>query len=464
MDNTVFDYFREPKTPEEKKHREEMEAARLRRIHILKERSENQAMLEAQKREGEQARKQREERNAPKDVNLTNPRWIHVDETARLERPNQAYIGEKIILLVDQEYGDGKNIEFNIHDIKIQGKIDPNREVDEVKTKIDSPTPSVEWTILDPRSKKEKDREMQVYFYARCGKDFSENCFIELLERPPFTVADTVEILKAIESENGYHAARFFASHLNYEVLSEMAKTAEEIPDNNPNLMPTRFMLLPGADDSKLSETDLHPDNFEGAEDHTINVINLQKGLNLLGEEVPADGIFDNKTEEAFLRFLEKQAGVKPPVSEKKHIVEDGEDLGSIAEMYGMTSWKYLYELNKETVGENPDLLSAETELIIPGTESTSGDEMITEKGYRAEDYIGGIRYHYVWVPFSLSILDEHETPLENEEPMEFSLIDLEQECELLKITAANYDEIKTLIPSCNEIDIRSEDLFFLRG
>ncbi len=212
----MFDYFREPKTPEEKKHREEMEAARLRRIQILKERSDEQLIQEAFKRDEEQLRKEREERSAPKDVKLTNPRWEHVDEIARSERPDQAFIGETIKLFVDQEHGNGKSITFNIHDIKINSRIDPNREVHDIKGKIDSPTPSTEWTVTDPRSRKEKDREMQVYFYARSGKDYSENCYITLLDHP--------KSLKLLEIEDclfRHNSALFLPDSINREEESK---------------------------------------------------------------------------------------------------------------------------------------------------------------------------------------------------------------------------------------------------
>jgi hypothetical protein len=51
-------------------------------------------------------------------------------------------------------------------------------------------------------------------------------------------------------------------------------------PKNDPNAMPTRFMILYGADDSKLQCIDNHPDCADG-EDHKINVANLRKGLKL---------------------------------------------------------------------------------------------------------------------------------------------------------------------------------------
>jgi len=42
------------------------------------------------------------------------------------------------------------------------------------------------------------------------------------------------------------------------------------------------------------------------------------------------------------------------------------DDRGSIARKFCMPSWKYLYEQNKNEIGENPDLLKAESKLKIP--------------------------------------------------------------------------------------------------
>ncbi len=458
----MFDYFREPKTPEEKKHREEMEAARLRRIQILKERSDEQLIQEAFKRDEEQLRKEREERAAPKDVKLTNPRWQHADETIRNERPDEVYVGETILLFIDQEHGNGKNADFNIHDNNISSKIDPNREVHDIRIKMNSPTCSVKWVVTDPRSNKEKDREMKVYFYVRSGKDFSENCDIKILENPAFTIADTAEILKSIESEEGLPAARFFASHLDYKVLCKMATTAHMDSENDPNLMPTRFMLIPGADDSKLLEINDHPDNFENGEEHKVDVLNLQRGLNLLGSNVPEDGLFDKVTEDAFMLFLESAEPLAPDENDKTYVVEEAEDLGTVAGKNGMISWKYLYEINKEIIGDNPDILPAGTKLTIPGIKATSGDEKIKEKGYTSSDYMGGLRYRCVWVPFSLSLLNSEGKVLELSEETTLLLKNKNEQIiyECLLNTKA---EIEVLVPDAEESTFSFGNYFLTR-
>jgi len=121
-----------------------------------------------------------------------------------------------------------------------------------------------------------------------------------------FTLADVVEILKAVENEEGYEAARFFASHLDYLALTRMAMgfvTGADPEGNDPNQMPTRFMLLYGADDNKLQEIDDHPDRFDG-EDHKIDVANLRKGLRLLGYDAAESGPYDEEVLRAHLHYM----------------------------------------------------------------------------------------------------------------------------------------------------------------
>lgn len=52
----------------------------------------------------------------------------------------------------------------------------------------------------------------------------------------------------------------------------------------------------------------------------------------------------------------------------KKHVVQKGESLSLIAKHYtgDAKKWKELYEANKQTVGNNPDLIQPGMELVLP--------------------------------------------------------------------------------------------------
>jgi len=147
-------------------------------------------------------------------------------------------------------------------------------------------------------------------------------------DKKPLTIKDLADILKAIESEEGYEAARFFASHLDFTKLTYMAmgfiSKKDTDANNDPNVMPTRFMILYGADDNKLQQIDDHPDKFEN-EEHKINVANLRKGLKLLGYEVKESGAYDEELLREHIRYIATTMSSRAyPYDE---LEEDGEGL-----------------------------------------------------------------------------------------------------------------------------------------
>jgi hypothetical protein len=125
--------------------------------------------------------------------------------------------------------------------------------------------------------------------------------------------------------------------------------------DNDPCVMPSRFMLLYGADDGKLrgrGNIDDHPDKFSNKADHKINVDNLRKGLILLGySDVEESGPFDEHVYHALLRHLRRY---RPVISEN---------------------------------ADNDPL-----------------QKRCAEKGDDPKRYKPGVCYHYPWVPFSVEV------------------------------------------------------------
>jgi len=128
-------------------------------------------------------------------------------------------------------------------------------------------------------------------------------------ETTQLTIADFVDILKKIELDEGYEAALHFAGHLDYTELCNITKAFingdDTNADNDPNLMPTKYMILYGADDSRLTDIADHPDCTDEQE-HKINVANLRKALILQGAEIPETGPYDDDVYIAFLQYLAK--------------------------------------------------------------------------------------------------------------------------------------------------------------
>jgi uncharacterized Zn-binding protein involved in type VI secretion len=263
-------------------------------------------------------------------------------------------------------------------------------------------------------------------------------------DQKQFTLKDVVEILKEVEHEEGYEAARHFASYLDYSVLTTMAMSGTD--GNDPNQMPTRFMLLHGMDDDNLQQKDDHPDRF-GEEEHTVTVSNLRKALRLLGYKVAEKGAFDDGVLAAHAAYL-CTAWRSNAAPQEKHVVAQRETLGSIAHAYGLASWKYLYEKNKDAVGDNPDLLMAGTELVIPTWDCTSGEAKIRQRGANPFSYTGGLRYAYPWVAYSVTLVKRSGEAREAfEEDTPFVVADDQTGVELARGTMKNADEIELLVP-----------------
>jgi len=270
-------------------------------------------------------------------------------------------------------------------------------------------------------------------------------------EKGKLTVQDFVDILKEIEKEKGFQEARFFAGVLDYCKLCDMTRAFVEginsDPENDPDLMPTRFMILFGADDSKLREIDNHSDNFEGKKEHPINVANMRKAL-LTEDNQKNRGIYDTELYMAFLNYLENKKQKR--AAQKLHVVKKGETLGSIASSYGLVNWKYLYELNREKIGPNPDLLESALEILIPGWDFTIGDEKLREKGADPDIFTGGLHYCYPLVPISFTL----KTNQEKFTKTEYRIINRDNGEILVSGTIEKADEIEELVPDVRRVQV----------
>jgi nucleoid-associated protein YgaU len=58
----------------------------------------------------------------------------------------------------------------------------------------------------------------------------------------------------------------------------------------------------------------------------------------------------------------------KPPTKTKTYTVDSGDNLSAIAkqELGDANRWREIYELNKDVIGDNPDLIQPGMELKLP--------------------------------------------------------------------------------------------------
>jgi hypothetical protein len=139
----------------------------------------------------------------------------------------------------------------------------------------------------------------------------------------------------------------------------------------------------------------------------------------------------------------------------KTYTSKPSEDLGSIARKFGMPSWKYLYELNKNVIGDNPDLLKEGTKLKIPQWDSTGGDEKIKAKDADPMAYTGGANYRYPWVPLSVSLAKTNENEKNNfEKDTPLLIRDRKTGATLFSGTLKSKDEFEALIADSSDLNI----------
>jgi len=156
----------------------------------------------------------------------------------------------------------------------------------------------------------------------------------------------------------------------------------------------------------------------------------------------------------------------------KTYTSKSNEDLGSIASKFGMPSWKYLYELNKEAIGDNPDLLKEGTKLKIPQWDSTGGDEKIKAKDADPLQHTGGASYRYPWVALSASLVDRKNNLIQEkdkdgkprdsfEKAKKYRLIDKKARTTLAEGQLSKADEIEILVPDSKDWQLSVDGVTF---
>ena len=220
-----------------------------------------------------------------------------------------------------------------------------------------------------------------------------------MLKSTQLTIAQVADQLKQIEQNRGYEQARYAAKQLDYDAMCALVHH-RDLADNDPNLMPSRFMLLPGASDEQLNANGnldtfpwpVHEDgpqhfsvallkqclqlsgHYQSDEplprwssvDHRDDVIDPTK-VDLEPEQQSAE--FDTDLQQAYQQYRQ-QHGIKnalkryQPKEERQYTVQDGDTLYRIAQRQGYPYWTMLQAANADTVNA-PDQLEIGSELTL---------------------------------------------------------------------------------------------------
>ncbi len=251
----------------------------------------------------------------------------------------------------------------------------------------------------------------------------------DVIVKPEVTIKLLAEKLENIEEEKGYGVALLGANTLNYLEVNALVEL--DSPVNDPNLMPTRFMILSQASDQVLDgngNLDNFPLQLHENAPHTVSVENVISGLKYI-QALPEEFECENQmTEEVFNTYVEYLSRLKcqnenATISDEaiEYTVVEGDTLSKISKEFNIPSWEVLYEINRDIIGENPDLIQIDTALQIPVAEHNPLREYL--KLIDAEKFIGGMCYRYIYEYFSTSLCDDGNVEIagDGEFPKEFA-------------------------------------------
>lgn len=252
---------------------------------------------------------------------------------------------------------------------------------------------------------------------------------------PRLTIKKLAKQLEKIEKDFGYETALLGVEHLDYIEICRLVE--QKHADNDPFLMPSRFMLLYGATDKGLKDKG-NLDKFshelnEGAKE-ILSVERLAWYLGALGfYDGPWRYTEDQENEDGETIEVEppelvgdlfgalcayiKQAP-EPIAGELKggtHTVAKGQSLSDIAAIHGIRDWRLLWELNKGALGDNWDVIKEGASLKLPDTTKDPLVEWFKENQW--DEYLTDKGYQYPGKYLSLTLLDTKGEVLKFKDP-----------------------------------------------
>jgi len=253
------------------------------------------------------------------------------------------------------------------------------------------------------------------------------------------TIAKIARKLRQIEGGTRYEEARYFASKIGWEGICSLVEIGH--PENDPNLMPSRYMILPGASDEilkKKGNLNNFPHPVHANSPKQMSVFNLKRFLILGGYlkgEIPywqspelltdeeldkfkKDGGLDNteisslngyaemdsEVESALNRYLGDYT-FEEPNGGSSYTIKSGDTLSDIAEKHGYSNWQVLWHHNRHVI-DNPDLVFPGTEIDLPDLRNDELEPWFHEFDNGADVWQGSSHYHFPAEYLSLSMVD----------------------------------------------------------
>lgn len=238
------------------------------------------------------------------------------------------------------------------------------------------------------------------------------------------TIKKLADQLIKIEKDFGYETALLGVERLDYVEICQL--TQEKGKDNDPHLMPSRFMLLYGATDKGLKDKghlDKFPHELNKGAKEILSIERLAWYLGVLGfYDGPWRYTEDQENEDgeeieivpptlegdlfgALCAYINQAPEpVANEIAGGAHTVTKGQSLSDIAAIHGIRDWRLLWELNKGTLGDNWDVIKEGASLKLPDTTKDPMVDWIKE--HQWDEYLADKGYQYPGKYLSLTILD----------------------------------------------------------
>jgi LysM repeat protein len=298
------------------------------------------------------------------------------------------------------------------------------------------------------------------------------------------TISKIARKLRMMEGSSRYEDARFHASKIGWEGICSLVEVGH--PENDPNLMPSRFMILPGASDEGLRKRgnlnnypySVHPDTPK-----QMSVYNLKQFLILGGylagekpfwqskdqlskeqlQQLKQDGGLENdvvapltgaaemddKVEAALNSFLSNQS-LDEPKGGGSYTVKEGDTLSAIAQQHKLPNWQALWNFNKHVI-KNPDLIYPGDELDIPDLADNEFEPWFYEFDNGEDVWRGSKHYQFPAHYFSLTLLDREGKEIKDKIKSEFNGY-LDTPHLFYGLSIEKPDEVRVLMPISSKV------------
>ncbi len=298
------------------------------------------------------------------------------------------------------------------------------------------------------------------------------------------TIAKIARKLRQIEGGSRYEEACFFASKIGWEGICGLVEVGH--PENDPNLMPSRYMILPGASDDELRKKgnlNNFPHPLHKNSPKQMSVYNLKQFL-ILGDYLKGDkpywqtqeqhtqeeldqlkedgGIetselsaltgsaeMDSDVAGALSQFLGKQT-LPDPAGGTSYTIRDGDTLSAIAEENDFPNWQSIWQNNKHII-KNPDLIFPGDEIELPDLRNDELEPWFHEFDNGQAVWGGSTHYQFPASYFSLTLADRNGSEIKEKTKSEFQGY-LATPHLFYCFNIQNSKEIQVLMPVCDSV------------